>query len=161
TSPPLPDSSHARRLREIAEMRELVQYAILAPSHGNDQPWRFEYAGGVLRVLHDVERTGGPRDEIGRHWALVALGGALCNLQIAAGVRGREATIALFPDKGDGALVAEVRLSARKGGPADDPLFEEIPRRATNRQLGTRPNLSPVHVQALSAAARDSGAKMQ
>jgi hypothetical protein len=54
-----------------------------------------------------------------------------------------------------------VRFALRAGGPADDPLFEEIPRRNTNRALGTRAHLSPVHVQALSAAARDSGAKLQ
>ncbi|MFZ6183222.1 Rv1355c family protein [Nannocystis pusilla] len=160
TSPPLPDLSHPRRLRETAEVRELVQYAIMAPSHGNDQPWRFEYGDGVLRVLHDPERGGG-RDEIGRHWALVAIGGALANLQIAAGVKGREANIQLFPPKQDPSLVAEVRFGLRAGGPADDPLFEEIPRRNTNRGLGTRAHLSPVHVQALSAAARDSGAKLQ
>nr|WP_276602897.1 Rv1355c family protein [Nannocystis pusilla] len=160
TSPPLPDLSHPRRLRETAEVRELVQYAIMAPSHGNDQPWRFEYGDGVLRVLHDTERGGG-RDEIGRHWALVAIGGALANLQIAAGVKGREANIQLFPPKQDPSLVAEVRFGLRAGGPADDPLFEEIPRRNTNRGLGTRAHLSPVHVQALSAAARDSGAKLQ
>ncbi|WP_434421375.1 Rv1355c family protein [Nannocystis pusilla] len=161
TSPPLPDLSHPRRLRDIAEVRELVQYAIMAPSHGNDQPWRFEYGDGVLRVLHDTERGGGGRDEIGRHWALVAIGGALANLQIAAGVKGREANIQLFPPKQDPSLVAEVRFGLRAGGPADDPLFEEIPRRNTNRGLGTRAHLSPVHVQALSAAARDSGAKLQ
>jgi molybdopterin/thiamine biosynthesis adenylyltransferase/nitroreductase len=161
TSPPLPDVTSPRRVREIAEVRELVQYAIMAPSHGNDQPWRFEYAEGVLRLFLEAERGGGGRDEIGRHWALVALGGALCNLQIAAGVKGREANIQLFPGKQDPSLVAEVRLGLRAGGPADDPLFEEIPRRATNRQLGTRAHLSPVHVQALSAAARDNGAKLQ
>lgn len=161
TSPPLPDASRARRVRELAEIRELVQYAIMAPSNGNDQPWRFEYTNGVLRVLHDVSRTGGPGDEIGRHWALVALGGALCNLQIAAGVKGREAAIALFPAKSEPSLVAEVRLTLRAEGPAADPLFEEIPRRATNRQLGARAHLSPVHQQALTAAARDSGAKLQ
>lgn len=161
TSPPLPDVSRPHRLREIAEVRELVQYAIMAPSHGNEQPWRFEYVDGVLRVRHDEARSGGPRDEIGRHWALVALGGALCNLQIAAGVKGREAQVQLFPAKDDPSLVAEVRLERRADGPADDPLFEEIPRRATNRQLGTRAHLSPVHVQALTAAARDSGAKLQ
>ncbi|MDC0718472.1 Rv1355c family protein [Nannocystis bainbridge] len=160
TSPPLPDLSHPRRLRDITEVRELVQYAIMAPSHGNDQPWRFEYGDSVLRVFHDTERAAG-REEIGRHWALVAIGGALANLQIAAGVKGREATIQLFPGKQDPSLVAEVRFALRAGGPADDPLFEEIPRRNTNRALGTRAHLSPVHVQALSAAARDSGAKLQ
>ncbi|MFY0537345.1 hypothetical protein [Nannocystis pusilla] len=85
TSPPLPDLSHPRRLRETAEVRELVQYAIMAPSHGNDQPWRFEYGDGVLRVLHDTERGGGGRDEIGRHWALVAIGGALANCRSRPG----------------------------------------------------------------------------
>lgn len=67
----------------------------------------------------------------------------------------------LFPVKTEASLVAEVRLTLRAEGPADDPLFEEIPRRATNRQLGTRAHLSPVHIQALTAAARDSGAKLQ
>ncbi len=161
TSPPLPDVSQSRRVRELAEVRELVQYAIMAPSNGNDQPWRFEYADGALRVLHDDARTGGPRDEVGRHWALVAVGAALCNLQIAAAARGKAVQLDLLPRKADPRLAAEVRLQPLPGGPNVDPLFEEIPRRATNRQLGTRPHLSPVHAQALSAAARDSGAKLQ
>lgn len=161
TSPMLPDASQSRRVRELTEIRELVQYAIMAPSNGNEQPWRFQYEGGSLRVFHDDARTGGPRDEVGRHWALVAIGAALCNLQIAASAKGKAADIDLFPVKADPRLIAEVRLKPLPGGTSADPLFEEIPRRTTNRQLGTRTHLSPVHAQALTAAARDRGAKLQ
>lgn len=161
TSPMPPDASQSRRVRALTEIRELVRYAIMAPSNGNEQPWRFQYEGGALRVFHDDARTGGPRDEVGRHWALVAIGAALCNLQIAASAKGKAADIDLFPVKADPRLIAEVRLKPLPGGTSADPLFEEIPRRATNRQLGTRTHLSPVHAQALTAAARDRGAKLQ
>jgi molybdopterin/thiamine biosynthesis adenylyltransferase/nitroreductase len=151
----------AVRQTELAAVRKLVEAAVRAPSFGNNQPWRFVYGEGALRVHHDPSRSGGPSDELGRQMALIAIGAALENIDIAAGAVGQSATMALFPAPADPTLVAELHLAPRAGGPHQDPLVEEIGRRVTNRRPGTRPHLTPVHAQVLGSAARERGAKLQ
>lgn len=155
------DAVRARKERELAQVRELVRYAAMAPSDGNNQPWRFTYSDGALQVLHDASRSGGPSHEPGRQLALIAIGAAIENITIAARARGRSAECELFPSARRPELVAEIQLGTLPGGPDEDPLFEQIGRRVTNRRFGTRTHLAPVHAQALTSAARDGGAKLQ
>lgn len=147
--------------REASIARKLVEAAVLAPSFGNQQPWRFHYRERVLAVHHDVARTGGPADEHGRQMACIAIGAAIENIHIVAGVRGRAVKVELFPTPRDPHHVASLQLSPRPGGAAPDPLSEQIGQRMTNRRHGTRNHLSPVHAQVLTSAAREGGAKLQ
>jgi len=151
----------AVRQTELAAVRKLVEAAIRAPSFGNNQPWRFVYGEGGLRVHHDASRSGGPSDELGRQMAYIAIGAALENIDIVASAGGQSTTMELFPAPGDATLVAELHLAPRAGGPHQDPLVEEIGRRVTNRRPGIRPHLTPVHGQVLGSAARERGAKLQ
>ncbi len=155
-----PDA-RADEQREAAAARKLVEAAVLAPSFGNQQPWRFAYRERVLSVHHDTARTGGPNDEHGRQMACIAIGAAIENIHVAAGARGRSVTVELFPDTRHPTHVASLHLAPRPGGAVADPLLEQIGQRMTNRRHGTRTHLSPVHTQVLTSAAREGGAKLQ
>jgi nitroreductase/molybdopterin/thiamine biosynthesis adenylyltransferase len=156
------DAADAQWRKELAQVRELVDAAMHAPSEGNRQPWRFVYRGEdrTLLVYQDRTRTGGPGDDVGRQMALIAIGAAIENICVAVGGQQRKATVQLFPDPKDPDLIAALRFEPRPES-HDDPLVTQIRQRMTNRQLGTRAHLSAVHAQVLSAAARDSGAKLQ
>jgi len=67
----------------IEAARALTSAAILAPSHWNAQPWRFEVDSGELRVLLDAQRTL-PLDDPDQRFAQMSLGAALENLLVAA-----------------------------------------------------------------------------
>ena len=161
--PPIapPDDTEVLIMRERQLTYKMVEAAAMAPSLGNMQPWRFSFKGGELSLFHDVERSGGPDHVVGRENAYIAIGAALENLSIAAGGAGRDAEISLFPDRTRPDMVARVRLLPRTGTKAADPLLEQIGKRATNRKPGSRQSLSPMHAQVLTAAARQSGARLQ
>lgn len=59
--------------------RALIGAAILAPSHWNAQPWRFEVDGGEVRIVLDATRTL-PLDDPDQRFAQMSLGAALENL---------------------------------------------------------------------------------
>jgi molybdopterin/thiamine biosynthesis adenylyltransferase/nitroreductase len=157
-----PSKRESRRRQDLAHARQLVEAAVLAPSDGNRQPWRFEYRvrDQALRVFHDATRGGEAGDEIGRQMSLIAIGAAIENVCIAAGGLGRVAEVQLFPDPREPQLVADLRTPLQDGVAAD-PLVAQIGRRTTHRGPSVRPHLSPVHGQVLSSAARDSGARLQ
>jgi len=161
--PPIapPDDTDAIIMRERQLTYKMVEAAAQAPSVGNMQPWRFTVRGGELSLLHDPERSGGPDHVVGRENAYIAIGAALENLSIAAGGAGRDAEIVLFPEPARPDLVAKIRLVPRTGNPTADPLLEQIGKRLTNRKPGSRQSLSPVHAQVLTAAAKQSGARLQ
>src|SRR5262245_33762018 len=63
--------------------RSLIGAAILAPSHWNTQPWRFESEGQTIRIVVDRQRALREIDPDGRSLYL-SVGAALENLLIAA-----------------------------------------------------------------------------
>lgn len=152
-------ANSAAKQREF--IGEMVGFAVMAPSDGNLQPWKFRWKGDRLHVARDVARSGGEGDEFGAYAALVAIGAALENITIAAAARGRTARVELFPAPFDPELVATVAFEPRKEGAAEDPLFEQIALRRTNRRPSTRTSLNQVHVQVLMEAARQQGARLQ
>lgn len=159
---PPPDIARANRAAKEREfVAEVVRYAVMAPSDGNLQPWRFRWSDEALLVHCDIERAGGEDDEFGRFLAVVAIGAALENIAIAAAAKGRDAKIALFPAPFDPELVASVRFAPRAGEPTEELLFEQIPQRVTNRRPTTRTSLNQMHVQVLMEAARQQGVRLQ
>lgn len=155
------DDSDVLAMRQRQLIDTVVEAALLAPSAGNMQPWRFVIRGGDLEVWHDVNRSGGADHKIGRNNAHLAIGAALENLQLAAGGAGYDAEMSLFPAADRSDLVARVRLRERKTPVQADPLLEQIGKRLTNRRPGTRQSLSPVHAQVMTAAATQAGARLQ
>ena len=71
----------------------LVGAAILAPSHWNSQPWRFEWDAGALRLVLDPSRML-PGCDPDQRFAHMSLGAALENLLVAARAWGLQPTAA-------------------------------------------------------------------
>ena len=115
---------------EIA--RTLIGAAVLAPSHWNTQPWRFESEGSSVRVVADTQRSL-PVIDPDQRSLMISLGAALENLLIAARAYGLRPTVTYFPNGGAGRVVAEVTWA---GGDArrDRAMFAAIPERRTNRR---------------------------
>jgi hypothetical protein len=80
----------------IEAARALISAAILAPSHWNAQPWRFEVDNGELRVLLDPQRTL-PLDDPDQRFAQMSLGAALENLLVASRAWGQQPNVRYLP----------------------------------------------------------------
>jgi nitroreductase len=114
-------------------LRFLLQWAVLAPSRHNTQPWLFEIAGDELRVYADTSRTLPVADPDGRQ-LLISCGAALVNLRLAAAHFGQATSVELLPGHRRDGLLARVRLEERSASsPEVEELFRAIPRRRTNR----------------------------
>jgi nitroreductase len=108
----------------------LLNYAILAPSSHNSQPWMFNVSEGEIQVFADKSRWLKFADADRREQYL-SLGCALENLIIAAEHFGYNCSISYFPGPED--LAATVSLQPRSRQPSDSRLFQAITSRQTNR----------------------------
>ncbi|MEY4375393.1 MAG: hypothetical protein RL760_1560, partial [Candidatus Eisenbacteria bacterium] len=115
--------------------RALIGAAILAPSHWNAQPWRFEVDGGELRLVLDATRTL-PLDDPDQRFAQMSLGAALENLLVAARAWGQQPTVRYLPwgatPRPGASLVAATVSWAPGEAVRDGALFNAIPARRSN-----------------------------
>jgi nitroreductase len=119
----------------------LVNYAVLAPSIHNTQPWKFAVSEDRVHVFVDKTRWLRVADADQRELYL-SVGCALENLVIAAEHFGFTARVAHMPAPGNEELAAEVRLSAGGKVSVFRParLFKAIPLRHTNHKIyGVKP----------------------
>lgn len=128
-------------------LRRLLEYAVLAPSGHNTQPWLFRIRGDAVEVRADRRRALHVVDPDERE-LVISCGAALAFLRIAIRALGRIAHIQRFPDANDPDLLATIRL----GEPCDPALdevtlFAAIRRRRTHR-LPFVPRLVPERVLA-------------
>lgn len=149
-------------LQEITrdDIVRLVQFATLAPSGGNVQPWRFVARGHEVRcfvdsalkeTLLDFERTG----------TYVALGAAVENMTLAAGAAGLECDVRPFPMPSDANLVCQVSFAVATTPVEVSPLARHMTARATNRRLGERRPILAEQSRALHAAAESANGRLQ
>ena len=142
------------------QVLHIVSSAVLAPSGGNTQPWRFVWsAEGRLRCFHDVARSASFLDFEHRA-AYMALGAAVENAVIAAAAIGLEAAVVPFPGR-DLEHVCDVAFSPREPPQTGHWLAPFIPVRATNRRLGARRPLVPEELATLRGALGDPAAELQ
>ncbi|UFJ41148.1 Rv1355c family protein [Brevibacillus humidisoli] len=120
-------------------IRFVVEHAILAPSMGNRQPWRFSYSDGLLWVVLVPERADSLLDP-SRRASCLALGAAIENIAIAAAYRNHAVLVKPFPLPGNPLAAAALRLL-----PADPSslaeqaaLFDLLRLRSTNRSSAER-----------------------
>jgi nitroreductase len=132
----------------------------MAPSGGNDQPWRFKWRrGGALRGYLDRAHCGSFLD-YQCFASYLALGAAAENAAIAATGLGRRATLEPFPEPADPDLVFRLALAEPVAALERDPLLSQLEHRATNRRLGERRALTGEQVTALHEAAHERGAEL-
>lgn len=108
----------------------LLNYAILAPSSHNSQPWKFNVTNDCILLFVDKSRWLQVADADQRELYL-SLGCALENLIVAADHFGYNSTVAYFP--GEEELVAKVILESAVNSTGDPRLFSAILSRQTNR----------------------------
>ena len=122
----------------------LLNYAILAPSSHNSQPWKFNVSDESIQVFADQSKWLSVADPDKREM-YISLGAALENLIISAEHFGYNCTISYFPGETD--LVAEVFLKEGTKASPNPALFEAITTRHTNR--------NPYQMRAISGAELD------
>ncbi len=113
-----------------AQVRDLVSYAVLAPSGHNTQPWKFAVRGDTVQIFPDFARRLPAVDPQDRElW--ISLGCALENLVQAAQAAGYAADV-VYPTLGNESITVHLRQSPATG-PA--PLSAAIPHRQNDRSL--------------------------
>ncbi len=117
------------------QVQFLLNYAVLAPSRHNVQPWLFKIDGNTVELYADRSRSLPAADPDDREM-IISCGAARANFLIAARHFGYVANVEIHrdPDKPD--FLA--RVSLEKGGVAtqeEQKLFHAIKQRRTNRQL--------------------------
>ena len=115
------------------QLRFLLNYAILAPSSHNTQPWQFEVSDESLFLRADRTRSLPVVDPNGRELT-ISCGAALGHLQVAMRYFGYRPIIEIFPDPGDADLLARIKVGESiEQSPYDVRLFKAIQMRRTTR----------------------------
>lgn len=112
----------------------LLNYAVLAPSNHNAQPWLFQVQDESVALYADRARALPVVDPDDRE-LIISCGAALFNLRTALRHFGYTGDLQTFPDATQPDLLARVRWGNRTTPTADeDKLFSAIRERRTNRQ---------------------------
>lgn len=139
------------------DIEYVVAHAVLAPSGGNVQPWRFEARDRTIDCYVDERRSVGLLNS--KHLAsFVALGAAIENAVLAASASGFD--VEVLPPIPERPLHAGT-LKLSKGPKGEPALFSHIPRRTTHRALAEPRPIEEETVRALTEAAEAFGATLQ
>ncbi len=143
-----------------AQLRFLINYAVLAPSVFNTQPWRFRLDGEVLHLVADRSRQMTALDPEGRE-LVVSCGAALFHLRVAARHFGLEPAVETFPDRSDPDHLAAVSIAGPHRPTDDDAvLFRGLSLRHTNRRAFAETPVPFEAAWALERAAHQEGARL-
>jgi hypothetical protein len=138
-------------------LRFLLQWAVLAPSRHNTQPWLFEIEGDELRIYVDRTRSLPVADPDGRQ-LVMSCGAAMVNLRLAAAHFGHATSLEILPGHRTDGLLARMRLEERSASsPEIEEMFRAISRRRTNRLPLDGRDPPPGLITALLREARSEG----
>jgi len=115
------------------KIKEILKYAVMAPSGDNSQPWRFVLQSGILRI-YNLPGKDNPYLNFKQSGSLIAHGALIKNIEIASSSFNLVPLIKLLPSKEDLNLVAEVSFKESGAVLTEDVLFKFIPVRSTNRR---------------------------
>lgn len=143
-----------------AQLTAMLNWAVLAPSVFNTQPWRFAVEGDSVYLFADRARQLAHLDPSGRELA-TSCGAALFNLRMAARHFGFATVVERTPEADQPDLLARLRLA----GPAaatdsENALFRAIKHRHTNRRPFADMPLPSGLVHFLQSAAAAEGAEL-
>jgi hypothetical protein len=140
------------------KLRYLLNYAVLAPSGHNSQPWLFKIVGEEVELHADRTRALAVCDPDDRE-LVMACGAALLNLRLALRHFGYEGKVKTFPDNADPDLLARVGFGEKRKPTAEDnSLFRAIPKRHTNRMPFETREVPEKVLSKLKGAASKEGA---
>jgi len=134
------------------KLKFLLNYAVLAPSLHNTQPWNFTVRGNEIRVLANRNRHLTVADPDARE-LYISVGCALENLLVAATYFGFTTDVTYFPDPKDEVWVATLALkeNGKTSSLVDQELFHAIALRHTSRQTYANKPLNERDLQQLRA----------
>lgn len=115
-------------------LKFLLNYAILAPSSHNTQPWKFAVKDTQISVFADKSRWLKAADPTQRE-LYISVGCALENLLIAGDHFGYKTETTYFPDRNREEYVAQVSFTLGGKPEIPDALFAALTVRHTNRGM--------------------------
>jgi len=138
-----------------------LNFAVLAPSKYNTQPWYFEITDGAVDVHADGARALTEADPYGREM-LIGCGAALANLRLGIRALGYEPAVHLFPQRASFSHLARVRLGAATPITADEQrLVDAVPRRHTQWMPLNGKDVPASLIESLVEAANREGAQLR
>ena len=141
---------------------QVLRYAVLAPNSHNTQPWRLQLIDSGVRLYVDRCRLLPATDPTARQ-IHISQGTFLELLDIAARQLGHRADVRYFPEGEYANNVVEDKPVADvvlvpDGAVVRDPLFDEIPKRVTNkRPYDVDRRVTEAEVSAMRSAPRGGG----
>lgn len=125
------------------EIEELVKYAIMAPSGGNIQPWKWHYLNKHLLLFNDPNRTKSLLN-YKKAASYIAFGAATENILLTAKQLGYDVHTKFHPIGEKSNLIASFSFSHSKNKLSDTEkkLVQAISDRTTNRIISLRKPLS-------------------
>jgi hypothetical protein len=138
----------------------LLNYAVLAPSILNSQPWLFELSHHAISLHINQSRRLAVVDPEGRQ-SIISCGSALFNLRAAARAFGYEIEVSGPSRKSGPTLIVKLQLKPSTTPPSqlDLELRDAIPRRRTVRSAFEDKPLGDELLRDLADAARQEGAE--
>jgi nitroreductase len=135
----------------------LLNYALLAPSEYNTQPWLFRLQDDSVELYADYARRLPVVDPQNRE-LLISCGAACYNLRLAARHFGYLGLMECFADNEQADLLARLHLGTRQANPpAEDRLFPAIVHRQSNRMVYEARDVPSEAIQRLQACAGQEG----
>jgi hypothetical protein len=117
------------------QLQFLLNYAVLAPSEYNTQPWLFKVKGRTAELYADRSRRLPIVDPDDRELT-ISCGAAFLNLRIALRHFGYTYKAEIHPDQDSSDLLARISLGKKKVATEEEhQLFYEIVQRRSNRHI--------------------------
>ncbi|MEM7760718.1 MAG: nitroreductase [Cyanobacteria bacterium P01_A01_bin.40] len=143
------------------QLKFLLNYAILAPSSHNTQPWSFKIVNDTIELYIDETRALPIADPNYRE-LIISCGAALFNLRIAIRHFGYGDMVNILPDLDNSDLLARIQLGSKRIVKLEENfLFRAISKRRTNRQDFDDCQLPDSLVLELKSATRSEGSWLQ
>lgn len=111
----------------------LLNFALLAPSSHNSQPWKFRVGDDFIMVSADMRRRLKDGDSNDRQ-LFISLGCAITNILVAGDYYGLRGVVTYFPEASNPDCAARISFTT-SGSPSSDNhhLIFAIPKRTSNR----------------------------
>jgi nitroreductase len=144
-----------------AKLRFLLNYAVLAPSRHNAQPWLWKIHDDAVELYADRSRSLAATDPDDRELT-IGCGAALLYLRLALRYFGYSGPVQAFPEPQEPDLLARVGLGRKVSSNAQAKLlFRAIPERHTNQRPFENRAVPATLLPTLQAEAAIEGAWMQ
>jgi hypothetical protein len=141
------------------QLKFLLNYAVLAPSGPNTQPWKFSIKDNEISLIADFSRALPSLDPLNRT-LYISHGCVITNLLLAAEHFGFAYDVLCLPDGISGERTATVQLSKKASSPRFPDLFREIIRRHTNRKSFEKRSIEGEKLQMLKDCVNRDGFRL-